>query len=211
MVTPERALKHPNWSMGDKITIDSATLMNKGLEVIEARWLFDVPASRIDILVHPESPQHVVEQADVVGSTAQLLKAVIELDAREFIVATDNESILGIGDQGAGGMAISVVTLAELLHGAAGHLVGPGRHADHDAGAGDAPVGPGLLDEGGQHLLGRVHLEDHAVLHGADGADALGRTAQQLLGLVAHGLVEPTPWERRFVAWVARRVPISRR
>jgi 1-deoxy-D-xylulose-5-phosphate reductoisomerase len=52
------ALKHPNWSMGPKITIDSATLMNKGLEVIEARWLFDLPPERIDIVVHPQSIVH---------------------------------------------------------------------------------------------------------------------------------------------------------
>jgi len=64
-VRPERALKHPNWSMGAKITIDSATLMNKGLEVIEARWLFGVPPSRIDIIVHPESIVHsMVEYID---------------------------------------------------------------------------------------------------------------------------------------------------
>jgi 1-deoxy-D-xylulose-5-phosphate reductoisomerase len=64
-VTPARALKHPNWSMGDKITIDSATLMNKGLEVIEARWLFDVEPRRIDIVVHPESVVHsMVEYVD---------------------------------------------------------------------------------------------------------------------------------------------------
>lgn len=52
------ALKHPNWSMGAKITIDSATMMNKGFEVIEARWLFDVPASKIHVVVHPESIIH---------------------------------------------------------------------------------------------------------------------------------------------------------
>ncbi len=64
-VTPARALKHPNWSMGDKITIDSATLMNKGLEVIEARWLFGVDPRRIDIIVHPESIVHsMVEYID---------------------------------------------------------------------------------------------------------------------------------------------------
>ncbi|MEI7703316.1 MAG: 1-deoxy-D-xylulose-5-phosphate reductoisomerase, partial [Deltaproteobacteria bacterium] len=64
-VTPAEALRHPNWSMGAKITIDSATLMNKGLEVIEARWLFDVPPERIDILVHPESIVHsMVEYVD---------------------------------------------------------------------------------------------------------------------------------------------------
>lgn len=64
-VTPARALKHPNWSMGAKITIDSATLMNKGLEVIEARWLFGVQPRRIDIVVHPESIVHsMVEYID---------------------------------------------------------------------------------------------------------------------------------------------------
>jgi 1-deoxy-D-xylulose-5-phosphate reductoisomerase len=57
-VTPEEALHHPTWSMGRKITIDSATLMNKGLEVIEARWLFGVPSERIEILVHPQSVVH---------------------------------------------------------------------------------------------------------------------------------------------------------
>ena len=57
-VTVEQALAHPNWSMGSKITIDSATMMNKGLEVIEAKWLFDVPAERIDIHVHPQSIVH---------------------------------------------------------------------------------------------------------------------------------------------------------
>ncbi len=64
-VTPERALQHPNWKMGSKITIDSATLMNKGLEVVEARWLFDISASNIDVLVHRESIIHsLVEYTD---------------------------------------------------------------------------------------------------------------------------------------------------
>ena len=57
-VTPEEALNHPNWSMGAKITIDSATMMNKGLEVIEARWLFGIGADRIEVLVHPQSIIH---------------------------------------------------------------------------------------------------------------------------------------------------------
>jgi 1-deoxy-D-xylulose-5-phosphate reductoisomerase len=57
-VTREQALSHPTWSMGPKITIDSATLMNKALEVIEARWLFDVPVDRIEVLIHPESIVH---------------------------------------------------------------------------------------------------------------------------------------------------------
>jgi 1-deoxy-D-xylulose-5-phosphate reductoisomerase len=57
-VTPEQALRHPTWSMGAKITIDSATLANKGLEVIEARWLYDVPDDAIDVVVHPQSVVH---------------------------------------------------------------------------------------------------------------------------------------------------------
>lgn len=54
----QQALKHPNWSMGNKITIDSATMMNKGLEIIEARWLFDVPLEKIQVVVHPQSVLH---------------------------------------------------------------------------------------------------------------------------------------------------------
>lgn len=57
-VTVQQALKHPNWSMGRKITIDSATMMNKGLEVIEAMWLFNIPVSQIEIIIHPESIIH---------------------------------------------------------------------------------------------------------------------------------------------------------
>lgn len=57
-VTVEQALKHPNWSMGQKITIDSATMMNKGLEIIEASWLFDMPQDKIDVVVHRESIIH---------------------------------------------------------------------------------------------------------------------------------------------------------
>ena len=57
-VTPAQALDHPNWDMGQKISIDSATLMNKGLEVIEAKWLFDVAADKIRVVVHPQSIVH---------------------------------------------------------------------------------------------------------------------------------------------------------
>ena len=64
-VTPEAALRHPTWRMGRKITIDSATLMNKGLEVIEARWLFDAQADQIDVVIHPQSIVHsMVELSD---------------------------------------------------------------------------------------------------------------------------------------------------
>jgi 1-deoxy-D-xylulose-5-phosphate reductoisomerase len=64
-ITPAEALNHPTWSMGRKISIDSATLMNKGLEVIEARWLFDVAAEKIEVLIHPQSVIHsMVEMID---------------------------------------------------------------------------------------------------------------------------------------------------
>jgi 1-deoxy-D-xylulose-5-phosphate reductoisomerase len=64
-VTPDEACKHPNWVMGRKISVDSATMMNKGLEVIEAHWLFDVPGSRIEVLIHPQSVIHsMVSYAD---------------------------------------------------------------------------------------------------------------------------------------------------
>jgi 1-deoxy-D-xylulose-5-phosphate reductoisomerase len=64
-IKPMDALRHPNWKMGQKITVDSATLMNKGLEVIEARWLFDMPPESIDVLIHPESIVHsMVEYID---------------------------------------------------------------------------------------------------------------------------------------------------
>jgi 1-deoxy-D-xylulose-5-phosphate reductoisomerase len=64
-VTPDEACAHPNWVMGRKISVDSATMMNKGLEVIEARWLFDLPPERIEVLIHPQSIVHsLVEYVD---------------------------------------------------------------------------------------------------------------------------------------------------
>jgi 1-deoxy-D-xylulose-5-phosphate reductoisomerase len=64
-VTPAQAIAHPNWSMGPKVSVDSATMMNKGLEVIEAHWLFHMPCSQIEVLIHPQSIVHsLVEYAD---------------------------------------------------------------------------------------------------------------------------------------------------
>ena len=64
-ITPQEALKHPNWDMGNKITIDSATMMNKGLEIIEAYWLFDIPADDIEVVIHPQSIIHsMIEMKD---------------------------------------------------------------------------------------------------------------------------------------------------
>ncbi len=71
-VTKEEALNHPNWKMGDKITIDSATMMNKGLEVIEARWLFDVEPEKISVIVHPQSIVHSMVQFEDGSIKAQM-------------------------------------------------------------------------------------------------------------------------------------------
>ncbi len=71
-IKPEEALKHPNWDMGAKITIDSATLMNKGLEVIEARWLFDLRPEQIEVVVHPQSIIHSMVQFRDGSMKAQL-------------------------------------------------------------------------------------------------------------------------------------------
>jgi 1-deoxy-D-xylulose-5-phosphate reductoisomerase len=77
--TPEEVLRHPTWSMGERITVDSATLMNKGFEIIEARWLFGIPPERIDVIIHPQSIVHgLVEFVD--GSTvAQLSRPDMRL------------------------------------------------------------------------------------------------------------------------------------
>jgi 1-deoxy-D-xylulose-5-phosphate reductoisomerase len=71
-ITKAQALKHPNWEMGAKITIDSASLMNKGLEVIEAKWLFDLKAEQIDVIVHPQSIIHSAVQFEDGSIKAQL-------------------------------------------------------------------------------------------------------------------------------------------
>ena len=71
-VTPEQALNHPTWRMGRRITIDSSTLMNKGFEVIEARWLFDVPWDRIEVVVHPQSLIHSMVEFDDGSVKAQI-------------------------------------------------------------------------------------------------------------------------------------------
>jgi 1-deoxy-D-xylulose-5-phosphate reductoisomerase len=71
-ITPDDALRHPRWKMGPKVTIDSATLMNKGLEVIEAHWLFDVPPSRIEVVIHPESIVHSMVEFNDGSIIAQL-------------------------------------------------------------------------------------------------------------------------------------------
>jgi 1-deoxy-D-xylulose-5-phosphate reductoisomerase len=71
-VSPAQALKHPNWTMGAKITIDSASLMNKGLEVIEAKWLFDLNPNQIDVIVHPQSIVHSIVQFEDGSMKAQM-------------------------------------------------------------------------------------------------------------------------------------------
>jgi len=97
-VTPERALEHPIWKMGTRITIDSATLMNKGLEVIEAHWLFGLPASQIEVLIHPESIVHSMIEFQDGSVMAQLSVADMRLPIQYALtyperVATNGESL----------------------------------------------------------------------------------------------------------------------
>ncbi|MBI3005119.1 MAG: 1-deoxy-D-xylulose-5-phosphate reductoisomerase [Ignavibacteriales bacterium] len=94
-VTVEEALNHPNWKMGNKITIDSATLMNKGLEVIEAHWLFDLPPEKIEVVVHPQSIIHsMVEFID--GSVkAQLGLPDMKIPIQYALTYPDRSSLNG--------------------------------------------------------------------------------------------------------------------
>lgn len=94
-IRPEAALKHPNWNMGRKITIDSATLVNKGLEVIEAKWLFDVSLSQIQVVVHPQSVIHsMVEYADG-GIMAQLGTPDMKLPIAYALFYPDRRPLAG--------------------------------------------------------------------------------------------------------------------
>ena len=94
-VTVEEALNHPNWKMGNKITIDSATLMNKGLEVIEAHWLFDLPPEKIEVVIHPQSIIHsMVEFID--GSVkAQLGLPDMKIPIQYALTYPDRSSLNG--------------------------------------------------------------------------------------------------------------------
>ena len=96
-VTPEEALKHPTWRMGPKITIDSATLMNKALEVIEARWLFGLEPEQIEVVIHPESVVHsMVEFVD--GSViAQLSPPDMRLPIQYALTYPDRVPALARG------------------------------------------------------------------------------------------------------------------
>ena len=94
-IKPEHALKHPNWTMGRKITIDSSTLVNKGLEVIEAKWLFDVDFSQIQVVVHPQSVIHsMVEYVDG-GIMAQLGTPDMKLPIQYALFYPDRRPMAG--------------------------------------------------------------------------------------------------------------------
>jgi 1-deoxy-D-xylulose-5-phosphate reductoisomerase len=108
LIAPEQALAHPIWKMGGRITIDSATLMNKGLEVIEAHWLFGLPASRIEVLIHPESTIHsMIEFCD--GSiVAQLAVADMRIPIQYALTFPDRIPVNG------GGLRLDLGALREL-------------------------------------------------------------------------------------------------
>lgn len=94
-VTVEQALKHPNWSMGAKITIDSATLFNKGLEVMEAKWLFDVDYDDIEVLIHPESIVHSMVEYQDTSVIAQLGTPDMRLPIQYALTYPRRQPLLG--------------------------------------------------------------------------------------------------------------------
>lgn len=94
-IRPEDALKHPNWSMGRKITIDSSTLVNKGLEVMEAHWLFDTPYDKIQVVVQPQSVIHSMVEYEDGGIMAQLGTADMKLPIQYALFYPDRRFLLG--------------------------------------------------------------------------------------------------------------------
>ena len=94
-VTVEEALKHPNWSMGAKITIDSATLFNKGLEVMEAKWLFDVDYDDIEVLIHPESIIHSMVEFKDTSVIAQLGTPDMRLPIQYALTYPERQPLIG--------------------------------------------------------------------------------------------------------------------
>lgn len=96
-ITPDQALKHPIWKMGARITIDSATLMNKGLEIIEARWLFGLEAARIDVLIHPESIVHSMIEFQDGSVVAQLSVADMRLPIQYALTYPERAALNGSG------------------------------------------------------------------------------------------------------------------
>ena len=95
-ITPAQALKHPIWKMGGRITIDSATMMNKGLEIIEAHWLFGLPSAQIDVLIHPESIIHSMIEFQDGSVMAQLSIADMRLPIQYALTYPDR--VAGNGD-----------------------------------------------------------------------------------------------------------------
>ena len=90
-VTPEQALKHPTWKMGRRITIDSATLMNKGFEVIEACWLFDLPPAQVDVVVHPQSSIHAMVEYNDGSVIAQISATDMRMPIQYALTYPDRE------------------------------------------------------------------------------------------------------------------------
>jgi len=90
--TPEEALRHPRWKMGRKVTVDSATLMNKGLELIEARWLFDLEPSRLDVLIHPQSVVHALVELRDGSVLAQLSRTDMKIPIQYALTWPEREA-----------------------------------------------------------------------------------------------------------------------
>ena len=132
-MTPEQALNHPTWKMGNRITIDSATLMNKGFEVIEACWLFDFAPSQVDVVVHPQSTVH----AMIEYSDGSVLAQISATDMRMPIqyALTYPGAVRGAGSQdrlvGGPAMGVSAAGLPEIPAAQAGLPVPGGGRIGH--------------------------------------------------------------------------------
>jgi len=98
-VTKTQALKHPNWEMGAKITIDSASMMNKGFEVIEAKWLFGVQPSQIEVVVHPQSVIHSMVQFEDGAVKAQLGMPDMRLPIQSVLLLVPDVSVVLLYDE----------------------------------------------------------------------------------------------------------------
>jgi len=107
-VTPERALKHPIWKMGSRITIDSATMVNKGLEIIEAHWLFGFPSAQIQVMIHPESVVHSMIEFQDGTVIAQLSVADMRLPIRYALTYPDRVALDG------GSLALDLMAVGSL-------------------------------------------------------------------------------------------------
>jgi 1-deoxy-D-xylulose-5-phosphate reductoisomerase len=196
-VTPDQACAHPNWSMGRKISVDSATMMNKGLEVIEARWLFGMPRSAIEVVIHPQSVVHsLVEYVD--GSVlAQLGHPDMRTPIAQALAYPERID--------AGVPSLDIARLAALTFEAPDLARFPCLQLAFDALAADGTA-PAVLNAANEvavaaFLDGRIRFTD---IHAAC-ADTLAAVPVAAIGSLADALAADHQARRVADAWIAAR------